>query len=108
MKLSHKVAGAVGAGAVIAAMVPAAAFAAYACQAGEVCFYQNSNLTGTALVVKDGGSFRDLTKIRFTNGTIANDQISSVNNRTGHAVSAYTDIEFAGTQIVIQNGAFNL
>ncbi|MFF5075627.1 peptidase inhibitor family I36 protein [Actinoplanes sp. NPDC000266] len=76
------------------AATPSAAQAAWKCQVGYVCFYENFNLTGSAAVpgvlsMWSGafpGQAVDFRSYTFTNGTNLNDAASSVINRTSRTL----------------------
>ncbi|MEV1068197.1 peptidase inhibitor family I36 protein [Streptomyces sp. NPDC050263] len=92
------VAGTMAAGFILATGTPAAA--AYTCNDNEVCFYDGGDYTGTVLVAVHGGNgtltkkgtgqvLDDFSGLTFSNGTNANDRVSSVINNTGWCIDIY-------------------
>ena len=66
------------------------ASAAYACRDNQVCFYEGPNWTGSVFVPWEmsgrAGNVPDFSHRNFTNGTNANDRVTSVINNTGWCV----------------------
>src|SRR5690348_10375604 len=89
-----------------AVISPASAQAAWACQEGYVCIYQNRDLTGTVAVLPElhpgdpryTGAVVDFRNYQYTNGTNLNDSASSVYNRTGHTIWFYEHGNFNRTK----------
>ncbi|NMO57694.1 peptidase inhibitor family I36 protein [Actinoplanes sp. TBRC 11911] len=87
-------------------MFAPAANAAYSCGAGQVCFFANSDQTGSVFVAgalkKNGDVVWNFGNERFTNGASANDAVSSIVNNTGSAVFVFTDSNKSGTLFVVK------
>ena len=100
MKLRTALSGAAATALLLAGTLAAtssAAEAAWKCQVGYVCFYENFNLTGSAAVpgvlsMWSGawpGQAVDFRDYSYTNGADLNDSASSVINRTGLTLYVY-------------------
>ncbi|WP_406320064.1 peptidase inhibitor family I36 protein [Streptomyces sp. NBC_01637] len=82
------------------AAVPTQAHAAWSCQAGTVCLYENFGLTGTTAVLPElntgnRGELNDFRRGRYTNPAVQlNDTVSSVYNRTDKPVYLYEHGDF--------------
>ncbi|SDT10652.1 peptidase inhibitor family I36 protein [Actinoplanes derwentensis] len=96
---------AAAAAAVAASLValPAPAQAAYACKNGEVCIYQNVNLTGSVLIVYSG-VHNFLPDWHFYNGDAANDAASSIINNTDTNVRVTADFNAQGASTWLLSG----
>jgi len=75
------------------------ASAAYLCQDNQVCFYEGSYYTGTAFVPAEmasggSGSVWNFQYRVFSNGTNANERVTSIVNNTGWCVAVYTRFGF--------------
>ena len=81
------------AGSVIA--MPTAAQAVYTCQADEVCIFSDYDLRGTVLVVKSG-AHNFTSNWAFYNGLPANDNASSIINKTSRGVFVSEDFDGKG------------
>ncbi|SNY26176.1 peptidase inhibitor family I36 protein [Paractinoplanes atraurantiacus] len=84
------------------AATPSAAQAAWQCQIGYVCFYENFDLRGSAAVpgvlsLWSGawpGQLADFRNRTYTNGKNLNDSASSVYNRTGLTLYVFEHGDF--------------
>ncbi|MEU1268120.1 peptidase inhibitor family I36 protein [Streptomyces sp. NPDC005799] len=85
-------------------VLPAEAQAAWQCQDGYVCLYENSGLTGSAAVLPRinpkmsgyTGGIEDLRGSKFTNGKDVNDAVSSIANNTDQNMFLYADGNYNG------------
>ncbi|SNY24977.1 peptidase inhibitor family I36 protein [Paractinoplanes atraurantiacus] len=79
------------------AVTSSPAQAAWTCQAGYVCFYENANLTGSVAVLPElsmsspswPGQAADFRNYSYYNGHNLNDSVSSVINRTNRTLWVY-------------------
>ncbi|MER6375881.1 peptidase inhibitor family I36 protein [Streptomyces mirabilis] len=85
------------------ALASSPAQAAAVCPSGAVCFYQNTNLTGSVYELRRGEV--DFTNVKFHNGSSVNDQVSSIRNHTGHEVTVAIDTGLGGNRLTIPVGA---
>ncbi|GAA2555630.1 hypothetical protein GCM10010435_27780 [Winogradskya consettensis] len=88
--------------------VPSAAQAAYTCQSGEVCIFQDYDLKGSVLIIYSG-THNFTSNWVFANGDPVNDNASSIINRTSHVAFAYEEFDKQGLQIsgIWPNGQMN-
>ncbi|WP_073836880.1 peptidase inhibitor family I36 protein [Micromonospora sp. CB01531] len=81
------------------------ASAAYVCANNQVCFYEGANYSGTAFVPQElsnsSNSVPDFRYRVFTNGTNANDRVSSIVNNTGWSLAVYRDVWFGGDHLIV-------
>jgi Peptidase inhibitor family I36 len=82
----------------LAVLAAQPASAAYSCADNQVCFYEGAYYSGTAFVPREmsgnSGSVPDFRYRVFTNGTNANDRVTSIVNNTGWCVVVYRGIWF--------------
>ncbi|GIG03042.1 peptidase inhibitor family I36 protein [Catellatospora citrea] len=88
---------------------PAQAASASDCDAGWVCIYENSNLSGSiatlaALGPKGSSSVDNFTPHKFHSGKYLNDQASSAINKTGHDVCFYEHTSWRGRRTTVPAG----
>jgi hypothetical protein len=76
--------------------LPSAAQAAYTCKTGELCIYSDYDLRGSVLIIY-GGAHNFYSDWHFYNGLAANDNASSVINKTTR--TAYFTSDFDGRGI---------
>ncbi|SDT10680.1 peptidase inhibitor family I36 protein [Actinoplanes derwentensis] len=83
---------------------PAPAQAAYACQTGEVCIYEDVNLRGSVLIIYSG-AHNFLPDWHFYNGNAANDAASSIINRSTTLTARITeDFDAQGKSLWVPPG----
>lgn len=58
--------------------------------------YENADFRGGSLVLYPGDQLRDLHRVRFNNGKVINDQISSIQVEGGAAIRLFDDEDFRG------------
>jgi len=113
MRKRSVISGVVGAALAMAgtvAVTPSAAQAAWVCQEGYVCFYQDYGKKGSVAVLKElspasgkyTGHVQDFRNYTYTNGVNLNDSASSVVNLTGRTLRVYSN----GTYNNTGNGGF--
>ncbi|SNY26031.1 peptidase inhibitor family I36 protein [Paractinoplanes atraurantiacus] len=105
MRKRSVISGVVGAALAMAgtvAVTPSAAQAAWTCQQGYVCFYENYGLSGSVAVLKElspasgqyTGQVQDFRNYTYTNGKNLNDSASSVINLTGRSLRVYSNVNY--------------
>lgn len=63
-------------------VLPASAQAAYTCKAGQICLYEDYNLQGSVLIISNLGQHNFTSGWAFYNGDRANDNVSSIVNKS--------------------------
>ncbi|SNY25985.1 peptidase inhibitor family I36 protein [Paractinoplanes atraurantiacus] len=103
MKMRTVLKGVLGVAVTVAAtaVIPAGpAQAAYVCSKGEVCLYEHYDRTGSVFVVPFGkngmGKISDFRAYTFFNGTNLNDKVSSIDNRSDHLLTLYSNVDLKG------------
>ncbi|GAA2563848.1 hypothetical protein GCM10010435_39990 [Winogradskya consettensis] len=84
-------------------VLPSAAQAVYTCQKGEVCIFSDHGLRGTTLVVYSG-KHNFTSNWHFYNGLAANDNASSIVNKTDITVFVSSDFNDLGKVAVVWPG----
>lgn len=79
------------------------ALAAYTCQSGQVCVYQNTNLTGSVYIVPSGCDVYFAGK-KFANGDPLDDNASSITNLSGSAARLFESVNSQVNYYVMRGG----
>jgi len=82
----------------LAAVLSPAASANYDnCPNGYLCLYQHANGTGSKAILPPPNIYWNFSNVYFLNGVNANDQVSSVYNRTSWCAVLYRDNDLVGS-----------
>lgn len=74
----------------------------------SVTFYEHADFRGGSFTVYAGDVLENLTRVRFSNGQVMNDRISSFRVEAGAQVSVFQDAGFRGDRDRFQHSVANL